>query len=285
MVSRNEAFRATLLVAGLVIASLLALTACSSHETKRYAGKVVSERGEPIKNVSIKLCYLGWDWDWSMQGGFPLVMGQSFCSDPVLTDDRGRYTVFFAGPPSTFVLANHKDWVQARSFLADADSVVLIRRDLYQQRIQRQEQEKEKRFRKKKPGETETEYYCRVIQSRSDKVDLRYRGARITVTQSLLASRGKLMFGVAGPYGIVQALAGDAALLERSSDGRTRLLIGNFEALPQQTGCGDGIYFISSSAGAVPALIAAASTLLIKVESIRAVFGTSVWGQESIPLT
>jgi len=262
------------------ICLLLTVSACTSYDSKLYEGKVVDEQGSPIKDVSITLCYLGWDWDWSMPGGFPLVMGKSFCSDTVLTDTFGQYKVVFSGPPSTFILANHKDWMQLKSFLASGSKVELIQKDVYNQRIANQEREKERAFRMRRQGESEIDYYCRVIQRRSDKVDLVYLGKRITITQTLLSNQGKVVFGVAGPYDIVQVLSGDIVLFAWPPDGRPRLLVKNFGTLSEKDMCGDSTYFIKSSDSTSPNVFNTASSIKMKIESVRAVFVTKVWNQE-----
>ncbi len=268
------------LFAVISICLLLSVVGCIPRDSTFYEGQVVDEQGNPVQGVSIELCYHGWGWDWSMAGGFPLVMGASYCSDQVITDKFGQYKVVFAGKPSTFVLARHKDWIQLNDVLATDGRVVVARKDLYNQRIERQEREKEKGFRKRKQGETVTDYYCRVIQRRSDKVDLMYRGDRITITQSLLANQGKVVFGVSGPYDIIQVLSGDIDLLEQAPDGRPRSLIKNFETLSEQDVCGDNTYFIISSARKSPKFFDTAGSLIMQVESVRAGFRTKVWNHE-----
>ncbi|GEM_PF-2152881 len=262
------------------ICLLLSVVGCTSPDLMTYEGQVIDEQGNPVQGVSIELCYLGWGWDWSMAGGLPLVMGASYCSNPVITDKLGQYKVVFAGKPSTFVFARHKNWSQLNDVLATDGRVVLTRTDLYNQRIERQEREKEKGFRKRKQGETETEYYCRVIQRRSDKVDLVYRGKRITITQSLLVNQDNVVFGVAGPYDIIQVLSGDIALLAQAPDGRPRSLVKSFETLSEKDVCGDNTYFIISSARKSPNFFDTVSSIMMQVESVRAGFRTKVWNQE-----
>ena len=112
----------------VAICLMLFMIGCTSYDKKNYEGKVVDEEGKPIEGASVLLCYTGWDWDWSMAGGVPLVMGQPFCSEPVVTDELGKYKVVFAGPPSTTILARRRGWIQTKSVLADSGRVVLVAR-------------------------------------------------------------------------------------------------------------------------------------------------------------
>ena len=262
----------------VLIYALLTVAGCTSSEPKLYEGKVVDEQGNPVEGVSIILCYVGWGWDWSMAGGFPLVMGKSFCSAPVLTDNSGKYKVAFAGPASTFVVARHKAWTQLESFLADENRVVLIRKDIYDKRIVDHEDRNERAYRERRPDESDTDYYCRVVQKRFDKIELNYRGQRIKIVQSLFAVQGKLVFGVIGSYDAVQALADDVLVSGRVPDG-SYALIENFEALAEKARCGDSMYFIQSRGNDLLSALENAGSARIEVRSIRAVFAAQVWSQ------
>ena len=230
----------------ITVFALLAISGCSSYETRIYEGEVVDERNTPIKDVAITLCYTGWDWDWNMAGGFPLVMGHPFCSDTVFTDDRGKYKVTFAGPPGTSILARHRHWVQTKTFLANGGRVVLVNKDIYNKRIANQEAEKEQVFRRRTPNESALDYYCRVVRKRSHKIELLYQGHRITIAQSLLADQGKVILGVIGSYDIVQALSDNLIVFEQTQDG-LRSLFESFEVSPEKSQCGNNMHFIVSS--------------------------------------
>ena len=261
------------LLAGLF---MLVAAGCTSHESRLYQGQVVDEQGAPVRDVTVKLCYTGWAWDWSMAGGFPLVMGHPYCSDRVVTDPSGRYRVRFAGPASTFVLARHPDWIQTRSFPADGGRVVLVRRVVYSQRRRAQDEAKESAFRRPRANESATGYYCRVVARHSGVVELDYHGRRIRVVQALLAGEGGVVFAVAAPYDVVQALAEDVTIHQAGPDA-ARGRIDRFTAAPRRLMCEDTWYFVRSSAPDVAFAVEHAGDAEIEVASLRAVFSMKPW--------
>lgn len=254
---------------------------CTSYESKLYEGKVVDEQGAPIQTVSLILCYVGWAWDWSMAGGFPLVIDHVFCSDPVVTDQSGSYMVDYAGPPSTYIIARHPDWIQTRNFLAKDNRVVLVRRELHQQRLARKEEEREKAFRKRRPGESGSEYYCRVVRKRSSKIELIYHGQRIKISDNLLIQDGKAIFALTGPYDAVHDIANDLIIGEIGLNG-VQPLLGNIAALPETTSCDNKMYFIGSTGLGNSDLSALlnADDVKIEVPGLRAIFAIKTWKLE-----
>lgn len=264
---------------GVVICVFLVLTGCTSYDPKTYSGEVVDEQDSPIQGVEIILCYTGWDWDWSMAGGFPLSMGIPHCSDAVLTDGQGRYRVEFAGPESTYIIARHKDWRQPRGFQADEGRVVLVRKDAYNQRAASQEAAKEREFRRRRSDESGVDYYCRVVRRRSGTVALDYHGQRIEVVQAILADRGNVIVGVTGAYEAVKALSGEVVILGRALQD-SRASIDRFDVLPEKDRCADNMYVIRSSGYSDPALLEGGDSVWVEVPSIRASFKAQVWNSE-----
>lgn len=241
---------------------------------------MVDEHGAPIPNVEITLCYLGWGWDWDMSGGFPLVMGKSYCADPVITDQRGNYKVYFSGPPSTFILARHKDWVQRKSFLAKENLVVLISKYIYDNRLAEQEANREKAFRQRKPNESGVEYYCRVISKRSSKIDIDYHGHRINLDKTLFVGSGKAIIAVTGPYNVVQSLADDLVIREKGLEAKLHF-VDSFVALPQTTRCRGKMYYIETMNYITPTTKPNKDgSVKVEIPSLHAVFTMQIWIQE-----
>ncbi len=265
-----------LIASFLGVLVLIGVLGCTSHESRLYEGTAVDEEGVPIKNVAITLCYLGWSWDWSMAGGFPLTMGHSFCSEPVLTDHLGRYRVIFAGPPSTVIFARHPDWIQTEDYLAQDGRVVLVRRTVAQERRKQQQEAKERAFRKLKAGESAIEYYCRVVQKRSSVVELDYHGERIKVVQGLLVDEGRVLFALLGSRAAAKSFANDLIIREMSSYGTGRAFDG-FSLLPQSRTCGNDMYYIQADTLASGAALEGAGSARIEVPSLRAIFATKIW--------
>ncbi len=274
--TRHEKYRRFILCLFVLVGA-----GCTSYESKLYEGKAVDEQGAPIQNISIILCYVGWDWDWTMSGGFPLIMGQPFCSDPVVTDQFGNYKVDFGGPPSTIIIARHPDWIQTRSFLAKGNRVVLVRRETYQQRHAREEEQREEAFQQRKPGESGFEYYCRVVKNRSNKIELIYHGQRVKFLDNLLIDDGKAIFALTGPYDAVRDIAKELIIGEVGLNG-VKPSLDNFVVFPETTNCGNETYFIGSmgdGSGDFYALRNADSTK-IEVIGLQAVFAMKVWNLE-----
>ncbi len=265
----------------LVVILLLTGTGCGSYETRMYEGKVVDEEGLPINGVSITLCYVGWHWDWTMPGGFPLTWDHLYCSDTETTDQLGNYRISFAGPPSTMIYARHEDWVQVKNFLTKNSRVVLVRREIYQQRRASQEEEKEKAFRQRKPGESGIEYYCRVVRPRANTIELRYHGQRVKVIQALLVESDKTIFAASAPYNTAQTMANEIIIGDIGLNG-VRPVLDNFTVLSDRSNCGNNMRLIRSVHHDDRDLSALHKTekTNIEIPSLRAIFEMNVWRLE-----
>ncbi len=259
----------------ILLAFALFLGGCTSHEMKQYEGKVVDEQGKPIQNVDVKLCYIGWDWDWSMQGGFPLIMGQSFCSEPVTTDQFGRYTVMFAGPPSTTLLARHHGWIQLKSYLANNNRVVMIRREAEIKRRTEQEVKQEKAYRQRRMGESNTEYYCRVIRGRASNIEISYHGRQVNIIQTLM-SNGHLLFAAKGTYADIKSIAKETRI---SIDNAGKQLLSNdFTVLPASILCDKDIYFVEAKSSAYTMDLNSIKKVNVILSELQIGFSMDVWG-------
>ncbi|HFD32624.1 MAG TPA: hypothetical protein ENJ28_07985 [Gammaproteobacteria bacterium] len=262
----------------ILVFLVLAGTSCTSYETKLYEGKVVDEQGDPIQNVSIKLCYVGLSWDWNMAGGFPLTLDHAYCSDSVVTDQSGDYKVVFAGPPSTFIIARHPDWVQTKNFLANDNRVVLVRRDINKQRIAKKEKEREKVFRQRKPHESVFEYYCRVIRKRSNEIEIIYHGYQIKVSDALLVHNDKAIFALYGPQDVVRDVAKEVVIGAIGLND-VQETTGNITVFPNTANCDSNTYFIVSIIhdSRKPSISRNEDITKIEFPGIRAAFTMKIW--------
>ncbi len=258
---------------------LLIGTGCTSYTSKLFEGKIVDEKGSPIQNVTVKLCYPGWKWDWSMAGGFPLTMGHPFCSESVVTDKFGNYKVIFSAPDSTTIIARKKDWIQTQSFLAKDGRVVLVRMEEYLHREKEKANKQETRDIQRRGNESNVDYYCRVIRKRSSQIELIYQGNRVKIVQTLLIDSGKLVFSVAGPYDSVQALANDVTISESIGDAKTSI-INNFIALPSTSVCGESMFFVQSADHVHSSLLDKMSSVYVEISSHHVGFTMKIWNRE-----
>jgi len=260
----------------LLAFALLFGVGCRSYETKQYEGKVVDEHEEPIQNVEVRLCYTGWGWDWSMQGGFPLTMGQPFCSEPVTTDRFGNYKVVFAGPPSTFLRARHHGWIQVKSYLAKNNRVVMIRREEEIRRRTDQEAKQERAYRRRIMGEPDTEYYCRVIRGRSRNVKISYRGRQVKIIQTLM-SNGHLLFAAKGVYGDIKSIAKEMSI--SIDNAGKQLLSDDFTVLPSSILCDKDIYFVEAKSYAHTTDLNSIEEVNVILPELQIGFSMDVWEQ------
>ncbi len=249
---------------------------CNRYDPTLYQGRVTDRQGVGVADAEVRVCYVGWDFDWRMEGGFPLTMGSSFCSEPVSADRSGRYEVVFAAPDSAILLARKDGWVQVGDFLARDGHVVLERADEARRAEREQEREAEARFRLRRPGESDTDYYCRVVRKRSHKVDVVYQGIRITIVQAALEAEGGLLFAVAGPYGLLERLEQDL-VITRSLGGAEGPLAAEFEVLPDTTACDRQMYFIRSVGAVDPSETEGPTSVHVEIPSHRAGFHMELW--------
>ncbi len=251
---------------------------CTSYESKVYKGKVVDKQGNPVQNVIVQLCYTGWKWDWNMEGGFPLTMDHPFCSEPVLTGRSGNYKVVFAGPVNTKVFARHKDWIQEQDFIATDNRVVMIRLKEYNRRHAEQAAPKERIFSQRRPGEADPEYYCRVVRKRSGKIDLIYKGQRVTLFQSLLHN-GKPLFAVSADYELAESIAEEIRITKPASAGG-EVLFADFIALPENTLCADGTFLVQAVNYRNPGSEERSEEVTAHLPGSRAAFPMYIWREE-----
>ena len=91
------------------------------------------------------------------------------------------------------------------------------------------------------------------------------------------ARHGNAVFGVVGPYGVVQALSGDMIFLEQTPNGTLKK---RFKTLTEKDMCEDGMYFIKTRGNRSLSALASTKNVEIEVESNGAVFAMKVWDHE-----
>ncbi len=251
---------------------LIVMTGCTGHDPATYTGKIVDEWEQPISGVEIKVCYVGWNWD---EGG--LTMDHSFCSETASSDEQGRYRIEFAAPPSAFLLARKPGWIQGESVLARNDHVVMIRMKDYLERQSERDARAEAEFRKRKPGESDHDYYCRVIRPRSGEVELDYHGQPLKIFQTLM-NNGNLLFAAEGDYKAVSSMSGDVSV-SVEMDGR-EVLADDFHAAPETVSCDNGIFYVQTHSPVSPSGLLSVDRVHLSLSSVHAGFMMEVWKEE-----
>lgn len=120
---------------------------------------------------------------------------------------------------------------------------------LQQQILKDEKKRKEDALPYPKTGESDVDYYCRVIRKGS-KIELFYQGHRIKIVQEILLS-DQLLFAVAAPYDLVNEIAREIIIREQIIAGNKNLAT-EFIALPDNVICDKKMYFISSKADNLP---------------------------------
>ncbi len=254
-------------------ASLLG-SACTSHDSRLYEGKVFDQQGKPVSDVTVRICYIGWGL--GEAGG--VIWDKVYCSETVVTDESGIYKVKFAAPPSAYLLARKKDWVQINNFLARDNRIILVQKKDYLRRQVEQEARKERIFLERKPNESNTEYYCRVIRKRSDKVTMNYRDHNVTFFQTLMHS-GKPLLAIKGSYDLVKPIADELIIREGMTNGG-KILYEKFIILPRNIACNKEIYFIQADTLKYPSLPDNMHKVEATVPGMHAGFSMNIWKQE-----
>jgi len=256
----------------LLVCLFLIVTGCSANESKDYVGDVVDEYGKPISNVQIQVCYTGWKWKES-----GLIMDHLFCSKADLTDESGIYRIKFAAPKSAFLMARKTGWTQTRDFLAENNHVVLARMVDDRKRRLEQTLRKERENRKRNIGESDFEYYCRVIRTRADKVKLSYHDQQLQIFQTALNNDG-LLLAVKGSYEAVKAMSHDLSV-SPDVDGK-RKSVKDFYTLPRKFYCDSDIFFIKSRSYIHPSLFQSVNKVNVRLASVYAAFTMSIWKEK-----
>ena len=237
------------------------------YESQTITGKVVDESGLEIPNVVVTVCHYGWGW--SDNG---LVWDKEYCSEPAITDNAGVYTINFYAPDIIKLRARKEGWMQTNDFWTNESRIVLINREKYLKREAAQRYLIEQEFKKRLAGESNAEYYCRVILSRSGTATLNYISQKIVVFQSIHKFKAQplSLFAVKGTYGVVSAFANEAVLKINGKE------IGRKTSLQSgESACQPDIYFIETdfpySSNELNRRIE------ILVPSLKAMFDMDIW--------
>ncbi len=254
----------------LFVALLFLMTgsACS-HEPQTITGKVVDESGAPLSDVKVVACYSGWG-----RSNGQLVWDKDYCSEAAQTDRDGSYVIHFKGPDSMRLRARKEGWVQTLSYNITHSRIVLASSEDHSARLKAAARQREQERRQRLPGESDADYYCRVIVPERRNVHLSYRDQPLVVMQTLLVqeARSEALFAVRGSSGGAQAFAGEAVIkVSGEATGSTLSL------RPVETSCGADVHFIGVDG---PDLDARADTRVeILVPSISAMFGMHAWSR------
>lgn len=219
------------------ISFLLTGIGCS-YQPLTINGQVVDESGNALDNVHVWACYSGWGW--SEEAGY-LVWDKNYCSEPTQTNHDGLYTITFRGPTSSRLRAKKDGYVQTQDFNTKDSHLVLTRNKVHQSRRRAEAKQRDLEKRLWRPGESETDYYCRVIIPDFTPVNLKYKNDVISITPVLLEhdSQSNTIFSVNGLSGDIQQFSREIVI---KVNGAT--LNSNFSVLPVETACGPDVHFI-----------------------------------------
>lgn len=249
-------------------------SACS-YEPLTITGKVVDEFGHALIDVDVWACYSGWGW--SEEGGY-LVWDKNYCSETTQTNHDGLYVITFKGPTSSRLMARKDGWVQTQDYNTTHSSIVLTKSEDHSDRLRAESMQRELEHRQRLPGESETDYYCRVILPEIRSVNLSYQDEPLSITPALLKhdSQSDALFAIRGSSGAVKAFSYEMVLKINGETSDNNVLLKSVE-----TSCRLDVHFIGVS---IPDLNAWTDARVeILVPSISAMFDMHIW-RHSNPL-
>ena len=252
-----------------VVLLLMAQAGCM-YRPQTITGEVVDKTGKGIAGVAVTACYVGSEW---LDGP---VWGSSFCSEPVITDHWGGYSILFKGPEVMSLYAKKEGWTSSSANSNDP-TIVLITWEERAARDARQRDAVEQQFRTRLMAESDAEYYCRVVMKRVGKVTLNYAAGKIEVVQALqhsLDSRGA-RFAVMASDNLLVRLSNDFVLTLNGEPVGGKLSV---QSAPGS--CPAGLSFIGMDVVARGSNLSGQLDALIP--SIRAGFEMSVWDARQV---
>ncbi|MFW2367777.1 MAG: hypothetical protein ACN4GW_15275, partial [Desulforhopalus sp.] len=152
-----------------------------SYETLVIRGKVVDESGTALNDVSVWACYSGWG-----RSDGHLVWDKDYCSETVQSDNSGVYVLNFKGPISSRLRARKEGWVQTLDFNTTNPRITLTKSHDYSANLTKELKIRQKIQLRRLPEESESEYYCRAILTRSRSINLNYQGQILKITTNIL---------------------------------------------------------------------------------------------------
>jgi len=263
---------ATIIKIACVFLFLMADAGCG-YESQTITGKVLDESGATMSDVAVTACYSGW----GLSNG-QLVWDKDFCSEPAVTDSAGLYVIHFKGPGSMRLMARKDGWIQTQDFNTTHSRVILTRSEDYSARLTSEARLQEKKFRNRLPGESDTEYYCRVIVVRIKSFDVNYQGERLSITPSLLTfgDHNDALFALRGSSAAVDSFSKEALLKINGIMVRQ-----NFSIRLMATPCTSDLHFMALT---IPEPNPGpGGRIEILVPSIRALLDMHVWNYSEKP--
>ena len=248
-----------------VFLMLLLLTGCTG-KSHTITGTVVDESGTPLSQATVTACYLGWGWSQQQ-----LVWDKRYCSDPYQTSHSGTYTIVFRGPAHMTLHATKKNWLQVQDFNSTNSQIVLSSNARRNAQFRAQQQKLESEFRARQPGESDADYYCRVITQRSSSIRLNYQGETLSLTQTVMELQrgGDLLFALFGSREAAGAFVEEVEFVISGEPSG-----GIFELRPASPMCDVDTHIIQASSQDGAAII---DHIELLVPSIHAGWDMEIW--------
>lgn len=246
---------------------LMTGVACS-HDPLTITGRVVDESGNSLSAVSVWACYSEWGWG---EAGY-LVWDKDNCSETTQTNHDGLYIITFKGPVSSRLRARKEGWVQTQDYNTTHSSIVLTKSEDHRSKLRAESMQRELEHWQRLPGESETDYYCRVVLPETRSVNLNYQGGPLSITPALLKhdSQSDAIFAIRGSSAAVKAFSSEIVLQVNGATSDNNALFKSVE-----TSCGLDVHFVGVS---IPDLNASTDGQIeILVPSISAMFDMNIW--------
>jgi hypothetical protein len=250
--------------AAVVPLVLLLLTSCMS-ESRIITGTVVDESGTPLNLAIVTVCYLGWGWSREQ-----LVWDKRYCSDPHQTNEAGTYSIVFKGPEHMTLHATKEGWLQLQDFNNTNPQIVLTSNERRNAQFRAQQQKLESEFRTRKPGESDADYYCRVVSQRAPSLSLLYRGESISISQVVMeiGSGGEALFALRGSTEAASAFVAEVQFVIAGKPTG-----GDFEIRTDPSSCEPDMRLVQ----ATPKSASMTTHIELLVPSARAGWGMEIW--------
>lgn len=250
---------------------LITGVACS-HDPLTITGKVVDESDNSLSDVSVWACYSGWGWG---EANY-LVWDKDYCSETTQTNQEGLYSITFKGPVSSRLRARKDGWVQTQDYNTTHSRIVLIKREDYSSKLRAEAIQREQKHQQRLPGESDTDYYCRVVLPEIQSVNLNYQNESLSISPALLKleTENDALFTIHGSPQAVKAFSSEMVL---KINGETQ--DSNMSLKPVETSCELNVYFLEVNTTELSAL--AETSIEILIPSISAMFEMYIWSQSN----
>ena len=265
-------YSATIIKIVCVFLFLVADTGCA-YERQTITGKVVDESGAALSGVAVSACYSGW----GRSSGY-VVWDKNFCSEIILTNNDGSYVINFEGPGDMRLMARKDGWIQTQDFNISDSSIFLTRAEEYSARQADDARIREEDFRQRLTDESNAEYYCRVILSRTRSVTLDYQGESLSIVPILIKydDHSDALFAVSGSSMAASSFANEFVI---RVNGQT--VNGSFSVRSAMTTCRSDIHFIEAR---IPGLqLGKDERIEILIPGIHALLDMQIWNYSIKP--